>query len=64
MPKMKSKSAVKKRFKLTASGKLKRQHCNHNHILTKKNAKRKRHLRQGDLVSSVDLRRIRRMLVS
>lgn len=63
MPKMKTKSAVKKRFKLTASGKLKRNHCNHNHILTKKNAKRKRHLRQGDLVAAVDMKRLRRLMV-
>jgi len=63
MPKMKSKSAAKKRFKLTASGQLKRNHCNHSHILTKKSAKRKRHLRQSSLVGSSDLKRVRRLLV-
>ena len=64
MPKMKSKSAVKKRFRLTASGELKRFHANHSHILTKKNAKRKRHLRSSNLVDPADKRRIRRLLVA
>ena len=64
MPKMKSKSAVKKRFKLTASGKLKRRHRNASHILTKKNAKRKRHLRASELVHPHVHRKIRRMLVA
>ena len=62
MPKMKSKSAVKKRFRLTASGKLKRHHCNASHILTKKNAKRKRHLRRAKTVSPADHKRISDML--
>lgn len=64
MPKMKSKSATKKRFKLTASGKLKRHHAYASHILTKKNMKRKRHLRSADIVGPEDFKRIRRLLVS
>jgi large subunit ribosomal protein L35 len=64
MPKMKTKSGVKKRFKLTATGKIKRNHCNHNHLLTKKSAKRKRHLRQGDLVAPADRKRLLRMLLT
>jgi large subunit ribosomal protein L35 len=64
MPKMKSKSAVKKRFKLTASGQLKRHHCNAGHILTKKSQKRKRHLRASTLVESSHFRKIRRMLIA
>ena len=47
MPKMKSKSAAKKRFTLTPSGKIKRSKMGKNHILTKKSTKRKRGLRQG-----------------
>jgi large subunit ribosomal protein L35 len=44
MPKMKSHRAAKKRFKLTATGKLKRQSAGKRHLLTSKNRKRKRHL--------------------
>ena len=43
MPKMKTKSAAKKRFKVTASGKVKRAHSGKNHILTKKDRKRKKY---------------------
>ena len=45
MPKMKSKRGASKRFTATGSGKLKRSHSFHDHILTKKSAKRKRNLR-------------------
>ncbi len=62
MPKMKCKGAVKKRFKLTASGELKRGRANHSHILTKKNAKRKRRLRQTTLVDANDLKRIKKLI--
>lgn len=63
MPKTKSKGTIKKRFKLTASGKIKRHQCNHSHLLTKKHTKRKRHLRQSELVSGADEKRIRRLLL-
>ncbi|MFW5870398.1 MAG: 50S ribosomal protein L35 [Candidatus Sumerlaeota bacterium] len=62
MPKMKIHSGAKKRFKVTGSGKIKRRKANHSHILTKKNAKRKRHLGQPDIVDSSDVKRIRRLL--
>ena len=62
MPKMKIKGSVKKRFKLTASGKVKRKRANHSHILTKKNAKRKRRLRTYTLVATNDERRIKRLM--
>lgn len=52
MPKMKSKSGAKKRFKLTGTGKVKRKHAYHNHILTKKHKKRKRNLQKTTLVHS------------
>ena len=42
MPKMKTKSSAKKRFKLTGSGKIKRKHAFKSHILTKKSKKRKK----------------------
>ena len=52
MPKMKSHSGAKKRFKLTATGKVKRYSQNKSHILSKKSTKRKRRLRTGTYVSS------------
>lgn len=54
MPKMKSKSGAKKRFQITGTGKVKRKHAFHNHILTKKHKKRKRNLQKSALVASVD----------
>lgn len=52
MPKMKSHSGAKKRFKITANGKVKRAHQGKNHILSKKDTKRKRRLRSGVYVAS------------
>jgi len=63
MPKMKTKSAAKKRFKLTASGKIKRASAYRSHILTSKSRKRKRKLRLGGLVAKTDSKAIREMLV-
>jgi large subunit ribosomal protein L35 len=62
MPKMKTKRAAMKRFKRTGTGKLKRWHANHTHILTKKSRKRKNKLQKSDLVSSADFRRVNRLL--
>jgi large subunit ribosomal protein L35 len=62
MPKMKSNSSAKKRFKNTASGEFKREKANKSHILTKKTTKRKRNLRQATLVSKVDKKSVQRML--
>ena len=62
MPKMKSHSGAAKRFKKTASGKITRQKANKQHILTKKRTKRKRGLRQDDLIATADMQRVRRML--
>ena len=62
MPKQKTKRAAMKRFKTTGSGKLKRWHANHIHILTKKVRKRKNRLKKGDLVSSADFPRVSRLL--
>jgi len=50
MPKMKSNSGAKKRFKRTGTGKVKRHHAFHSHILTSKSKKRKRNLRKSGLV--------------
>ena len=62
MPKMKTNKGAAKRFKKTASGKLKRGHSHASHILTKKNAKRKRKLRKETLVHASDNANVRRML--
>lgn len=62
MPKLKTRRAVAKRFKVTGSGKLKRSHAYAGHILTKKTTKRKRNLRKSDIVHSSDEKRMKRML--
>ncbi|MXZ80154.1 MAG: 50S ribosomal protein L35 [Gammaproteobacteria bacterium] len=62
MPKIKTNRGAAKRFKRTASGKFKRSQSHHNHILTKKSTKRKRHLRSAELVHSADHAAVRRLL--
>ena len=62
MPKLKTKSGVKKRFKLTATGKVKRGHAMKRHILTKKAPGRKRGLAKAGLVSDADTPRVVKML--
>jgi len=62
MPKIKTRRAVAKRFKVTAKGKLKRSHANAGHIFTKKTTKRKRGLRQAGLVHANDEARMKKML--
>lgn len=58
MPKMKTNSGAKKRFKLTGTGKIKRKHAFHSHILTKKSNKRKRNLVKTTLVDVTNETRI------
>lgn len=62
MPKMKTCSSAKKRFKLTGTGKIKRKNAFTSHILTKMSNKRKRALGQTSLVSDADLGNVKRML--
>lgn len=62
MPKMKTNRGAAKRFKRTASGGFKRGQSHHRHILTKKNTKRKRQLRSGQMVAECDSKMIARML--
>jgi large subunit ribosomal protein L35 len=62
MPKMKTNCSAKKRFKGTASGQFKREKAYKSHILTKKNRKRKRNLRQSTLVDHTNLRNVKRLL--
>jgi large subunit ribosomal protein L35 len=62
MPKVKSHSGAKKRFKSTATGKLRARHAMSSHILEKKSPKRKRHFRKPREISSADAKRVRRLL--
>jgi len=62
MPKLKTQRGAAKRFKKTASGKIRRHKAYKSHILTKMSPKRKRQLRRPTLVSSADMRRVRAML--
>lgn len=63
MPKMKSVSSAKKRFTLTATGKIKRKHAFKRHILTKKTTKQKRNLTYSTTVDQADVKAVRLMLV-
>lgn len=62
MPKMKSNRGAAKRFKRTGTGKIRRAQSHHNHILTKKDSKRKRNLRPMVAAHATDSRRVRRLL--
>jgi large subunit ribosomal protein L35 len=62
MPKMKTNRGAAKRFRKTASGKFKRAQSHRRHILTKKSTKRKRQLRDGQLVHESDTKLVARML--
>ena len=62
MPKMKTRRAAAKRFKITGTGEFKRSKSFHSHILESKSPKRKRNLRKAGLVSKSDHERVRKML--
>ncbi len=64
MPKMKSHRGACKRFKTTASGKVKRERMNGSHILEKKTRKRKRRLHQSTLVDSTQEKHVKRMILA
>ena len=61
MPKTKTHSGAKKRFKVTASGKLLRRHAMQSHNLGKKSSKRKRGFRKDHSVGEADVRAVRKM---
>ena len=63
MPKLKTNSGSKKRFTLTGSGKIKRKHAYHSHILTKKTKKQKRNLTHVAMLTSADEKRVKALLV-
>ena len=62
MPKLKTKSGAKKRFKLTATGKVRGRHSFTSHILEKKSPKRKRHLGKPTYLSDHDSPRVKVLL--
>ena len=62
MPKVKTNSSAKKRFKFTGTGKIKRKHAFKSHILTKKTTKQKRNLTHTTLVSAADTPNVKHML--
>ena len=62
MPKVKTNSGAKKRFTFTGTGKIKRRHAFHSHILTKKTKKQKRNLVHSTLVDNDDLKQVRDLL--
>ena len=63
MPKMKTNAGAKKRFDFTGTGKIKRKHAYHSHILTKKSTKRKRNLDYSAIVTPADAAKLRKLLV-
>ena len=62
MPKIKTNSGSKKRFVLTGTGKIKRKHAFHSHILTKKTKKQKRTLVHSGLVANANLDQVKELL--
>ena len=62
MPKMKTKRAAAKRFRVTGTGKLRRNHAYTSHILEHKSPKRKRNLRKSAIMDNTDYKRSKQML--
>ena len=62
MPKVKTNSSAKNRFSFTVTGKIKRHHAFHSHILTKKTKKQKRNLVHDTLVDRTNLKQVRDLL--
>lgn len=63
MPKLKTHSGAKKRFKVTKTGKILRAHANKSHILNKKSTKRKRTLRQTTVMNKTNVLSVKRLLL-
>ena len=62
MPKVKTNSGAKKRFSFTGTGKVKRRHAYHSHILTKKTKKQKRNLVGYTIVDNSNMKQVRDLL--
>lgn len=63
MPKMKTHSSAKKRFKVTGSGKIKHRSANTSHLLSNRTKKRKNNLAKDAFVSDADYKRVKNMLL-
>ena len=63
MAKIKNNSGAKKRFALTGTGKIKRKHAYHSHILTKKTKKQKRNLDHFAILAKTDVAKVKELLV-
>ena len=62
MPKIKTHTCAKKRFKVTKNGKVLRAHANKSHILTKKSTKRKRNLRKVSTADVTNVAKVKRLV--
>tara|TARA_B100001173_G_scaffold304644_1_gene308937 strand:- start:572 stop:766 length:195 start_codon:yes stop_codon:yes gene_type:complete len=62
MPKMKTRRGAAKRFKISGSGRLKRNKANHRHMLVRRSNKAKRKMRQTGIVSSADRKIVKALL--
>ena len=62
MPKMKTKRAAAKRYKVTGSGKIVRMKANKSHILNKKSTKRKRNLRKATIADATNVKNMKKVL--
>jgi large subunit ribosomal protein L35 len=62
MPKMKTHSGAKKRFKLTSKGKVRARHAGKTHILEKKSAKRRRYMDEPLILKKQDAKRVKELL--
>ena len=62
MPKVKTNSGAKKRFSFTGTGKVKRHHAYHSHILTKKTKKQKRNLEGYEIIDKSNMKQVRDLL--
>ncbi len=62
MPKVKTNSGAKKRFALTGTGKIKRKHAYHSHILTKKTKKQKRNLVHFATLDAANVKSVKELL--
>lgn len=62
MPKLKTNSGAKKRFKITKGGKVKKANAFKSHLLSSKTTKRTRHLRKSSIVASTEEKKIKRMM--
>lgn len=62
MPKMKTHSGAKKRFKKTGSGKLMREQANNQHLFQQKSSRRKRRLDVDQVMSPADVKKVKRLL--